>query len=328
MNKIEIDHQITELYVSGMSERQVASKLNVNRNYVRKILARNNIPKRLGNYKDADLISAVCEMYTSGSTLKQIAEALPITCDTASRYLKKNNIPIRTQSDWTKSRYSVDESYFDDINKPNPAYFLGILYADGNSHPKHNEIRLTLNEDDIDILIKLKNDIKTDRPLYHQEKCNQTIRGRKCNIKSQYSLEIINPHITSKLYEYGVVPNKTFVISYPMFLTGSAHRHFIRGLLDGDGYIASKRGCAGICGTLALCNGIKSVVEKQLDIHVTVRRCGSIYKAETYGGRQCRKFLDWLYEDAELFLERKFEAYQRLYVNYVDGRTLRHKQVA
>lgn len=49
----------------------------------------------------------------------------------------KNNLKIIPQS-VTRRKFLIDENYFDYINTEDKAYFLGLLYADGNNYTKKN----------------------------------------------------------------------------------------------------------------------------------------------------------------------------------------------
>jgi len=105
------------------------------------------------------------------------------------------------------------------------------------------------------------------------------------------------------------------------------HRHFIRGVMDGDGCIhgtscKSGRECRAvdICGTYDFCCGTKKIIEKFLDINCMIictnkRQNSDTYKLVVSGKNQCLKFLNWLYDDAELFLYRKYEIYLSKYRN-------------
>jgi surfactin synthase thioesterase subunit len=54
-------------------------------------------------------------------------------------------------------KYQLKKDYFDSINTPEKAYFLGILYADGCNSPETNSVRLILTESDKTLLEQLSN---------------------------------------------------------------------------------------------------------------------------------------------------------------------------
>ena len=127
---------------------------------------------------------------------------------------------------------------------------------------------------------------------------------------------IARKKIGQDLIRLGVVPNKTFVLKYPNFLTEDQHSHFLRGYIDGDGCISKYDGhCCNVSflGTYDFCYGAKEIIESILDIHCCIRPDKNIYKILINGKNQVKKFLNWIYKDAELYLTRKYERYCQYY---------------
>ena len=127
------------------------------------------------------------------------------------------------------------------------------------------------------------------------------------------------------LAKWGVIPNKTHILTFPNFLREDLYRHFIRGVLDGDGCIHKRSdkyngwSNVDICGTYDFCVGLKDYIETKLNIHCSVIRSDknqTTYRTTIGGTYKAEKFLDWLYEDAELYLERKHQIYLDSYKNY------------
>lgn len=73
-----------------------------------------------------------------------------------------------------------------------------------------------------------------------------------------------------------------------------------------------------IIGTESFCKSIKSILKDKLDIHCSISACHGNFNSVTKdlrisGGKQVKKFLDWIYEDAELYLNRKYDIYVKIY---------------
>ena len=74
-----------------------------------------------------------------------------------------------------------------------------------------------------------------------------------------------------------------------------------------------------ITGTCWLCESIKEIVENELHIN-----CNKVTLADTNNGitsnftvtgkNNTKAFLDWIYKDAELYLDRKYEIYKNRYL--------------
>ena len=96
--------------------------------------------------------------------------------------------------------------------------------------------------------------------------------------------------------------------------------------MDGDGCIHAPYGknnhikSVDICGTKMFCEGAKNIVENILGIHCSIIKTSSDINRNTYritvsGGIQVPTFLDWIYEDSDLKLDRKYQLYLKYYCN-------------
>ena len=237
---------------------------------------------------------------------------------TVRKILKKYNEPIRPFEE-SNRKYTLNEHYFHELVNQNQYWILGFLYADGNVSSTDNNIQMGLQARDIDALVKIKQEWNSNRPLYFDNRSS-----RNLNHQDVYILSVDSEIMKADLALYGVIPCKTHLLNYPNFIVGDMHRHFLRGVLDGDGCI--HQGSAGthrsrnvdICGTYDFCMGAKSVIESALDIHCSVIKTAknrTTYKTVISGIYNSAIFLDWLYKDAELYLERKYWLYKELYSN-------------
>lgn len=140
--------------------------------------------------------------------------------------------------------------------------------------------------------------------------------------KPQYDFQISNKNISLQLEKYGVVQNKTLILKFPYFLDDKLYSHFIRGVFDGDGYISPYfekntgyfHPILGITSTLDMCSGMKQIINNTIpstggsfiDIPYSKE---NIKKLLFSGRKQIKNILDYLYNDAELFLKRKHDIY-------------------
>ena len=137
--------------------------------------------------------------------------------------------------------YHFNVNYFEKIDSFDKAYFLGLLAADGNvlifknNGKKQATIRLSLQEQDKDILEIFKKYISCDKPLYLSKKI---ING---TIHFYYTLELVSDKMAMDLKKYNIVPRKTYDFIMPD-LPKEFISHFIRGYFDGDGSIIIKKG--------------------------------------------------------------------------------------
>ena len=65
---------------------------------------------------------------------------------------------------------TLNENVFNEINDEKSAYFLGLIYADGNLSKDKDwdswKLSLCQSEKDLDIIIKFKNFLKTNKKIY------------------------------------------------------------------------------------------------------------------------------------------------------------------
>lgn len=103
------------------------------------------------------------------------------------------------------------------------AYILGFTFADGNI------FKTTLSWD-----------LKDDKELL--EKMNETMDSTyPISVgKNSWRLRISNPAIIEDLKKLGVTPNKSKTLCFPEKIPSNFLPHFIRGILDGDGWICVK----------------------------------------------------------------------------------------
>jgi hypothetical protein len=209
------------------------------------------------------------------------------------------------------------------------------LYADGSNVKSKGTISMSLEEGDRDILEQIRNEMESERPLEFLDYSNKTDFGY--TYKNQYRLLLFSAHMCRTLELIGMVPNKSLVAEFPM-LPDELIRHFVRGLFDGDGSVYrhqyqnrnSYQHTLTITSTLPLCEQLVDIVENTLGIHC------HIYDASNHNGitkvfnvsgkRQIKKFMDWMYNESDLKLQRKYERYLKYF--YSDDENIDNTSVA
>lgn len=217
-----------------------------------------------------------------------------------------------------QARYFLDEKFFDSFGQ-RQAYYLGLLYADGNNYKtnRKNVVRIALHKKDRDILDKFNSDLKHAKPL----RANRDL----------LELEISNKYISDKLLDLGLTPRKTFTLEFPKWLDVSLHSHFIRGYFDGGGSIgfykpgpssrASKHyktARFSIVSTDSFCNSVISIFTEKLNITSSLKirhkdRNNNTRTIDIGGNLQVKRLLDFIYNNAEVYLDRKYNLYKNFY---------------
>lgn len=250
----------------------------------------------------------IIDLYQNGMSLEKIGLKYE-----ASRHAIKtvlNKMGVQTRDDSHKGRkYTINENYFDEIDTPNKAYILGLLYADGCNHRETNHVNLELQERDKDILDKIKVELETNKPLYFNE-----LNKRSDQWQNAYRLNICNKHISETLEEKGVVPRKSLILEFPEWLPDEFLSHFLRGYMDGDGHIQCFT-CrnASFASTENFCLAVQKRLNNigiESHIHNTQNKENSTRILYIFKISNIIKFLDYIYKDAELYIQRKYDAYQ------------------
>lgn len=301
---------IKHLHTQGKTLKEIAALYDSSASTIGRLLRSFGINSR-GKLTEENL-EEIIELYNTGKSLTQLAKSYRISPGTISAKFKELNIPIRG-SDKCNRKWSINENYFDDIDSPNKAYILGLLYADGNNGKNHC-VSISLQEKDKDILRKINIELENDKPL-------KLIKysTKNPNWNNQYQLSFTSKYMSLKLTGLGMKPNKSLQLSFPTALNEDYYSHFIRGYFDGDGSIPSNQNDmhVSLVSTLDFCQAIQQILKKELNINSSIYLChkkDSPTRTLSIAGRiQTKKFLDYIYKDADLYLQRKYVLYQLKY---------------
>lgn len=206
-------------------------------------------------------------------------------------------------------KYNFNEHYFDIIDCQEKAYWLGFFAAGGYNHVDKGCIEVRLHKQDKEILEKFKSCIKANNPigLYKQTYCN---------------LNLYSQHLCNKLSEYGLSQAKTYTLQIPQ-LDYKLMRHFIRGYYDGDGCFSVTKRKDRTENSLIYQFNITGMenplrkIQEHLISNVEVVDNGLKHRKSTiavtihYSGKNvCKRILDYLYQDATIYLQRKYNKYK------------------
>lgn len=246
----------------------------------------------------------------------KIAKRYNTSSNTVLRILRENNVPTPKNGDAVR-KYSVDIDFFKNIDTENKAYWLGFIAADGhvNNEKKRKLLSITLSTVDINHLTKFKNCIKLDSEL----KISPSKSGGKIlSDKFLCTLIIYNQNITADLQNKGIERDKTFNIDFNKIINNipdDLKRHFIRGFFDGDGgwFIDNKRKtirCGFCSGSERFLTDLNEFLHQDCNIHIKRiknKKNTNGYDLMFCGSRACGKLFNYMYRDANVFLERKYD---------------------
>jgi hypothetical protein len=240
-----------------------------------------------------------------GITEKEISKKFDISLRQYYNLLKLNNIEQKSKV----VRYKFNEDYFETIDTEDKAYFLGFIVADGNINKNNNSVRIIQKE--TNILYEFKKFVSFDGPIFTRK-------------DGKISYITISSHkMKNDLDKLGISSNKTMLVKYPD-IPKKLQNHFIRGVFDGDGCISlrtDKRDTKQR-GQFNICSGsydfIKEYYDKMVEYcNLSGRnkiRCpkGTYYVVDWGGLSDIENIYDFLYKDANVFLKRKKETFDKV----------------
>lgn len=267
--------------------------------------------QRLPGYRNEKELSLnekleIIEYYYDNPHIKveEISEKFKLTKRTMGNLFKEFNIDSHK-----KNRYTVDESFFDDIDCELKAYLLGYLFADGFvGNEKYNNIVFSQKEEDAESVELLKKSIKYTGKL----RISEPGPGTFDNAQNQIVINFSSKHMANTLRNYGL-SKKEFYTNFPE-LNNDLLRHFIRGYFDGDGSISLTK--SYYKNNIYYNGALNFIVNKNLinfflylfnDVHFTIDQSKTDYMVylKCNNKKDTKFFYDYFYKDSKYFLSRK-----------------------
>lgn len=271
-----------------------------------------------------------CAKYYSenvGISIKKCAEKFGLKRWDLSNYLKNNNIKkhekvlatingeqyiISQKNSHGARRHSVDDTFFDNIDTEEKAYWLGFFLADASVSSNKDTISIGLSIRDYDHLHRLKKSLDITYPI------------REFVSSNGYDSCIISfnsKNIKEKLISYNVIPNKKKYGKRPfLLLNDNLIKHYIRGFFDGDGCVSeavrkengNKRYAIEIASCQEMLIFIKDFLAKNNIELSDIREHMTIYEIRTSNNFEIIKFFNLIYKDANIYLPRKYERLENI----------------
>lgn len=232
------------------------------------------------------------------------------------------------------SHHSFNEHYFDIIDNEHKAYWLGFIWSDGylgyrirdDGREEYN-LKLSLMKNDNQHLEKFNHDLQGNYKIHYYIHSKSSF---KSSDPYEARLFITNKYLGTVLRnKYGIVPFREdctkLINNIPKYLAP----HFIRGIVDADGtfshyivqdkeYMLNKY-TIHICGSASILRYIESNLIDAGLIDDIKRKLQKRHKEE-HRDKGCRTLvlsgknnvmsvLNYLYKDATIYLDRKYEKY-------------------
>ena len=241
-------------------------------------------------------------------SLTKLGEKYGVKRQTLSKHLKDKGFEVINY----QNRLRCDETVFDKIDNEEAAYWLGFLYADGNISSTGNRLEVRLSIKDLSHLEKFRKFLKL----------STEIRTGIYNGNGFCHLSIRNKHLWEALNKLGCYPRKSLILKFPKLniFKGNIKElvlHFIRGYVDGDGCLSIYKRNTGVIATELNMVGTENFLKTINHIfkdkgYISNKSCDNWDNKAfqlKFSFVPSRKIARYLYENANIYLERKYKKY-------------------
>lgn len=256
--------------------------------------------------------TTIIEDFLSGMSLRSVAKKHGVSPFTAKYFLNSKKIDTKRRY-YPNHKYNFNEHWLDNLDSQEKWYFLGLFAADGNINKRDSNASIGLIQEDKKLLEEINSLLDNERPVIDRER-NGTYNGGKQ--KDSY-FQVSSKYFCERLTQLGFPPNKTLILDFPDYITEKYLPHFIRGYLDGDGcislikknkekyeiksnFVGSKKFIEKLANILK-CHGIDCILDDKRSENYSVVEINRLTSVT--------KMLEWLYKDATIKMERKYNKY-------------------
>lgn len=222
----------------------------------------------------------------------------------------------------TRTKKTCVRDFFNVIDTEEKAYWLGFMFADGyisysEKNMKKGQVAtayctgIKLQWSDRDHLKKFNKSINGNYKVFKEISRpdgfrKKTTEAAKILVYSQQMYNDLNKYFDR---------DKTYTAKFPD-IPDNLMRHFIRGYFDGDGCLSlldEKIYVKFLGASEEFHEGLKKVLEKNNFMFISSSQINSygttMYYISINRNEEKIKFLNWIYQDCNIYLDRKYEKY-------------------
>lgn len=305
-------NRIIFLYTQNhLSIVEIARQTHHKQSTVSKVLHNNGIdiklglPKYIPSERELEIIKDI--LVNNHGNYKEAGKAIGKDWSIIKRIASEYHIPY----DYRPYNKNLRHDFFDTIDTPEKAWLLGFLFTDGSVRKIKKscyQIRLSIQLKDEEMIDRIMQWLNIDtKKKYDRREGKETV-----------GIEVLSENMYNQLQKYGIVPNKTYIVDrlYIDDIPEKFRRDYIRGLFDGDGGISFTGNTAEVsCNfTSYFYNTVKEfqfVIDENIGKmeHNSIKTDDGRSICSWRGRQQVLKILSWLYDDAKVYLPRKYQKY-------------------
>lgn len=251
--------------------------------------------------KQAAMLSAAKE-FISGTPIQLVMEKYNVSYASVYNTIKRNNLEYRYPGN---RRIQFNTRYFMTLDDEHKAYWIGFLFADGSIQRtdkkvlQPNRLSLSVNEQDVSVIEKFADDIDMSHDNIRHYYARQGYKPGNFACVYCNSVDMVND-----LISHGFTLLKKDRSILPC-LPKELQNHFVRGYFDGDGSISSSE--FNITSEGNIVPLIYEILVKECSLSRTkISYTKNSYRIRWGGRDSMEKIGTYLYENATVYLERKF----------------------
>jgi hypothetical protein len=200
--------------------------------------------------------------------------------------------------------HTLNEHFFDALDTQDKAYIFGFIAADGHVSKDGKFTTINITEDDRPLLEDIKIAMDSTAPIH----IRQPGKGSYANSKPIARLDLCSMYLVKKLNLLGLQHDKSITLTYPD-VPASFESHFIRGFFDGNGTITDTY--FNVVSTLPFLQGLLAAFQSNVkcNLHLNPHSRSPHVHILRGNGKDAAEAIQWMYHDAHLKLQRKYEKY-------------------
>lgn len=248
----------------------------------------------------------ICQRYQDGENGTALSKDYHVSDVAIYGILRRRGVKARSQRE-AKRRLALNESAFDTVTE-HSAYWAGFLMADGTISPTRNAstmVKISTSPKDKAHVYAFRDFLGSEHKVFP----TQVAIADKWYTRFQFAVR--SDRLAVALAKFGVGPRKSHTAKVLLL---ENNRHFWRGVVDGDGSVATRRRNEPdlrLVGSEALMHQFLDFTLSICDHNVHVRPHKSIFSV-SFLGRYAREIITLLYRDCTIALPRKLEIARKI----------------
>lgn len=218
-----------------------------------------------------------------------------------------------------KFPYSCDYHFFEKIDTEEKAYWLGFISADGwiskNNETGSGCVGIELQYGDIEHLKKFNKSISGNYRITDKWKtCSLSLKNPEKK-NHMCSIRVYSTVMYNSLVSLGLTSNKSFDLFFPN-IPNELRKHYLRGYFDGNGCFSVSNNHLNVSFCTAsekMKNDLICVCKEEgfsFCDYSSIDEFGvKVYRPELNGLKEKIRFLNYLYDESNVYLERKQKKY-------------------